>query len=218
MGGIQRFDVRRFDTANATEADMAAAVAAARAMGEEFSPEDAPIPDQDVLDDLVRNLSWQRIHRFHALDDDGAIVGTGLFECEVTETNQHLGFFNLWVRPDRRREGLGRQLLAHVVEAARAEGRTRLFAHTVEGTAGESFLEAAGGEKRSVERKSRLTVANVDRDMLEEWCRRAKERASDYSLVAWDGPTPDDLLPAYAALREVMNTAPRDGLEFDDEV
>ncbi|HEV7534028.1 MAG TPA: hypothetical protein VGP90_00245, partial [Acidimicrobiia bacterium] len=46
---------------------------------------------------------------------------------------------------------------------------------------------------------------------------RAGERAADYSLVAWDGDCPEELLPAWVALKGVMNTAPLEAFEWDDE-
>ncbi|HEX7166609.1 MAG TPA: hypothetical protein VF230_06485, partial [Acidimicrobiales bacterium] len=58
----------------------------------------------------------------------------------------------------------------------------------------------------------------VDRDMLEQWVARAKERATDYSLVAFDDRCPDELLERFVDLTMVMNTAPRDDLDMEDWV
>ncbi len=69
-----------------------------------------------------------------------------------------------------------------------------------------------------MERKSRLVLADVDRGMLEGWVARADERAAGYSLLAWDGPVPEEYLERFVDLTMVMNTAPRDDLEMDDWV
>ena len=54
--------------------------------------------------------------------------------------------------------------------------------------------------------------------MLEGWVARAAERASDYELVRWDGACPDEYVDAFVAEQDVMNTAPIEDLEFEDEV
>jgi GNAT superfamily N-acetyltransferase len=79
-------------------------------------------------------------------------------------------------------------------------------------------LTSLGAEKKSTERKSRLTIANVDRPMLEDWVSRAPDRASDYSLISFDDRCPDELLEDFVDLVMVMNTAPRDDLEMEDWV
>jgi GNAT superfamily N-acetyltransferase len=52
--------------------------------------------------------------------------------------------------------------------------------------------------------------------MLEEWVTRAKDRASDYSLVGYDDVCPDDMLEAFCKVTDVMNTAPREDLDMED--
>src|ERR671913_402047 len=46
---------------------------------------------------------------------------------------------------------------------------------------------------------------------------RAPERAAGYSLVAWDGRCPDELLEPFAGIMAVMNTAPRGDMDMEDE-
>jgi GNAT superfamily N-acetyltransferase len=53
---------------------------------------------------------------------------------------------------------------------------------------------------------------------LEGWVARAAERASDYELVGWIGPCPDERVEAFVAEQTVMNTAPTENLEYEDEI
>jgi GNAT superfamily N-acetyltransferase len=52
--------------------------------------------------------------------------------------------------------------------------------------------------------------------MLEEWVARAKERASEYSLIGFDDVCPEEWLEQYVAVNDVMNTAPLERLDMED--
>ncbi|MDQ3944446.1 MAG: GNAT family N-acetyltransferase [Actinomycetota bacterium] len=121
------------------------------------------------------------------------------------------------VAPSVRGRGLGSALFAAVVEAAARWDASLLDIYARVGGPGEPFLRRIGAELRQVERRSACLTSDLDRPMLERWVRRAGERAANYSLIGWDGPCPDDLLPAVCDLVAVMNTAPRDDLEWDDQ-
>jgi GNAT superfamily N-acetyltransferase len=55
-------------------------------------------------------------------------------------------------------------------------------------------------------------------DMMQSWVDRASERASDYELVYYQSPLPDELVEQFCDLVLVMNTAPREDIEEEDEV
>lgn len=103
------------------------------------------------------------------------------------------------------------------MEAARRWGCTVLDLSARVGGPGEPFLRSLGAERRLVERHSRCRTADIDREQLEGWLRRAGERAAGYSLVAWDGRCPDELLEPFVAVKGVMNTAPLEAFEWDDD-
>jgi RimJ/RimL family protein N-acetyltransferase len=88
----------------------------------------------------------------------------------------------------------------------------------VVGGEGAGAARALGGEAALVNRISRLRTAELDRSLLESWVARAAERAAGYSLVGVDDSFPDELVEPFAALRDVMNTAPRGEVDADDEV
>jgi GNAT superfamily N-acetyltransferase len=110
-------------------------------------------------------------------------------------------------------------LLRLVTDAARADGRTDLVdAAPVGHVAGSAFAARVGATPGLVERQNRLSVAELDPTMLERWVDRARERATDYSLVAFDGPCPDELVDGFARLMQVMDTAPRTDIWHDSVV
>lgn len=179
-----------------------------------------PRPPYEMWEKELRDVpSWSDRLRWVAWSDDGhRALGSGWVLLGFTESNRHLARWEVVVRQGSRRRGLGLQLLEPMVAAAEADGRTVLEAGAPTGTAGTAYLEALGAERKIVERKSRMALAHVDREMLEGWVARAAERAGGYSLLAWDGPVPEEYLERFVALTMVMNTAPRDDLEMDDWV
>src|SRR5437763_15707413 len=147
----------------------------------------------------------------------GEIVARAAASYTDVPENRHHADVWVGVHPEVRGLGLGSVLLGKAIGAAREWGCTVLDFEARVGGAGEPFLCSIGAERRSVERRSRCRTAEIDRDLLEGWVRRAGERAAGYSLVTWDGPCPDELVAAFVALKGVMNTAPLEALEWDDE-
>jgi GNAT superfamily N-acetyltransferase len=120
------------------------------------------------------------------------------------------GFADGLVAPDRRRRGLGTQLLAHLVADARAAGRARLALQASEGIAtsspGSGFLRAAGARLGQVEMRRRLVLPAVDPRALRDLAASARRAARGYRLVQWTGPTPPDRRTDLAGLIARMST------------
>jgi GNAT superfamily N-acetyltransferase len=66
--------------------------------------------------------------------------------------------------------------------------------------------------------RSRLNLADLDWGMVDEWVKRAPERASDYELIFLPPPISEEYLQAYCDVRYVMNSAPLEDYERDPEV
>jgi mycothiol synthase len=186
----------------------------------ELEPESPVQPLDQHRKELLDRPSYQRPRHWTVWDgpDRRTALGYATLELEYVETNRHLAWFWGGVRAEHRRQGVGTLLLERIVQAAGDDGRTVLGTWTVDGSAGDRFCEAFGFEKKATERKSRLELAGVDRAMLQRWVDRAAERAADYELVTFDDRVPDDLLEDFVALYHVTNTAPRDGLDLEDDL
>ncbi|HLJ07447.1 MAG TPA: GNAT family N-acetyltransferase [Acidimicrobiia bacterium] len=131
--------------------------------------------------------------------------------------NRHHAHVTVDVHAAVRGLGIGSALLARAVDAARRWHCTVLDFEARVGGPGEPFLRRLGAERRLVERRSRCRTADIDRARLEGWVRRAGERAAGYSLLRWTGRCPDDVLADFLMLKGVMNTAPLEALDWDDE-
>jgi GNAT superfamily N-acetyltransferase len=162
--------------------------------------------------------------------------------CSVTlplRENTHTAGIDVLIAPTRRRQGLGRALLDHAEAVARNRGRTSLDAYhevPLKGTEGAALLPAksgagglpldepavafavaAGYELEQVERSSRLELP-VPPDVLDRLETDASARAADYAITGWDDACPQDLVHAYARLKETMSTdVPIAGLDWERE-
>ncbi|HUP87643.1 MAG TPA: GNAT family N-acetyltransferase [Acidimicrobiales bacterium] len=209
-------DVTFLDTTTAAEEDLRPLYELVVAEHEELWSEDPVQPYDKWRLQVATPVSWSRTDRWVARDGDGPRLGVATLGLGFTETNRDKAAIGVYVRPGVRGRGASKALLRPAVDKALEEGRMLLNGAAVTDGDGARFAEALGAERKITERKSRMVLADVDRSMLEDWVVRAKERAEGYSMLAWDGPVPDEYLDRFVALTMVMNTAPRDDLEMDD--
>jgi GNAT superfamily N-acetyltransferase len=156
---------------------------------------------------------------FVARDKEGKIVATAETSWTRSEDNQHLMGAAVHVAPTHRRRGIARNLLRLVVDAAEDVGRTVLMGLSTDRVpAGEGFARRIGAKVGLVGHTNRLVLGDVDRDEIRRWIDDGPVRAPGYSLLAIDGRYPDDLAAEIVALFDVMNTAPRDDLDMEDQV
>ena len=207
-----------FDWTSATDAQAEARHALSSTVRAELFPGEALPPVEHLRACALHQPFYAREHEWVVWADDGQLAGWGRLEVEYVASNRELADFSIEVHPEHRRRGIGSALLETVIDAARSDGRTLLGAHSWEGTPAEQFLAHAGAENRQVFRQSRLQVSDIDSVMLQEWVDRAEERAAGYSLVGWDEPCPEEHLEAFTDVVHVMNTAPLDDLEYEDDV
>ncbi|MCU1565395.1 MAG: family N-acetyltransferase [Pseudarthrobacter sp.] len=153
--------------------------------------------------------------------------------------NTHTAGIDVLIAPHRRRQGLGRALLAHAEGVARARGRTSLDAyHEVPLDGSDStallpaksgagglplhepavaFAVAAGYELEQVERASRLDLP-VPPEVLDRVEADAAPRAAGYTITGWDDCCPEELVRAFARLKATMSTdVPIAGLDWERE-
>jgi len=150
--------------------------------------------------------------------DGDSVVGIALVHLNHLDSNSDKAEVEIEVHPDHRRHGVGTELAAAVVELAEAEGRTSLTGYSVNSTPVRGFWESLGAERKSMDRQSRLWLADTDESMMLDWVAKRQIRAGDYRLEHFRGATPAHLLPAVAHLNTVMNDAPRDDLDWDDDI
>jgi mycothiol synthase len=219
LDAVSLWPVEPLDPVTASDGDLAGLHALEVALEHEAFPGEPVAP---VAHSLTR---YRHVYPFRVRQGwvirqggpSGEIAAWGnVSYAEVPENRNH-AYVWVAVHPEVRGLGLGSALLGRAVEAARRWGCTVLDLEARVGGPGEAFLRSIGAERRLIALRSRCRTADLDRGVLESWVRRAGERAAGYSLVAWDGPCAEELLDAFVALKGVMNTAPLEAYEWDDE-
>ncbi|NND84431.1 MAG: GNAT family N-acetyltransferase [Acidimicrobiia bacterium] len=122
----------------------------------------------------------------------------------------------VWVDPAARGRGAARALWTPVLDHLEADGRIRIDTFILEGRPGEALAERAGLRRVYTERLSRAIMADVDRDLLADWVRRAPERAAGYSLLRFDAPLPPEYVEPFCAVTNLMHTAPKEDAVEED--
>ncbi|MCQ1999483.1 GNAT family N-acetyltransferase [Arthrobacter zhaoxinii] len=163
------------------------------------------------------------------------IVGVAQINLPLTD-NLHSGTVDIVVAPSARRRGVGTRLYAAAEQLALSDNRRMLMAETDHLLSGETagpiagtaslvpqdaaalFASALGFRLELVDRVSRLELGSpADDEAVLEQARTAA--GAGYELVFWSGACPEDLIAAYARLRQKMSTdAPMGGLDLAEEV
>lgn len=143
-------------------------------------------------------------------------VGHANVRWRMGVDNQHLAVGYVGVLPEWRRRKIGTRLTHACARAATGAGRTSMiFDSDSRAEPGASFLERLGGKKSLVARNSRVAVADLDLNLLRTWIREGESRAEAFEIVLWDDRVPTDQREAFAALLDVMNSAPYEDLDVE---
>ena len=212
--------VEPLDLDNADAVTKAAYLRVAQHSHREQIPADGPVPDDELWYGSL-NLHPKHPNHYWCVWDEGRtdLVGVVCVSWEDYEDNREHSWLELDVMPPFRRQKVGATLAQVGIEFAQASGRPLVgFDANSHVPASWEFLKAIGAEHKLTGRMSFLKFADVDRALLEGWVARAAERASDYELVRWDGDCPDEYVDAFVNEQNVMNTAPTEDLEYEDEV
>jgi GNAT superfamily N-acetyltransferase len=148
-----------------------------------------------------------------ARDEEGEVHGWYLLGMPERE-NRHLADVTLVVAPARRRAGLGTALLGHAADRARQADRTLLTGRSPEAGAGAEFARALGARPVLTGVFWALRPRFLPPGRLTALRESAASAAAGYSLVSWEGPTPEYRLVEVATLFGVEADAPHtDGAE-----
>lgn len=195
-----------------TDDDQFAAFHAAYAAGhdEEW---DRPYTAREQRAELLQNAPHLEIKGVLARDDSGTVVGMGYIEMPQKD-NLDLGYIDVVVRPEHRRQGHGTAVLARLDEIAQAAGRHTLFVEVrwdlgQDGSGHTAFAEAMGFQRDLVDAHRVLT--------LPAEMPSAPPR-DGYVLHAWRGPCPEEWIDQYARLLTlIVQEAPSGDYPLENE-
>jgi mycothiol synthase len=206
-----------FHFAHASEHEYQAIHRFANIMQAEILPDDPPVPLEEMIAGMKNVPDFISASAWAAWDSEQSkIVGSANVGFMKTDENMHLAWCDLSVLPEYRRQGIGRRLLEAVAEVPKRENRRLMMTGTnARVPAGEAFMERLGGERAMESHTNQLVLAELDQALLVQWMM--PDEAGRFTLESWEGPHPEDLLPAITALNEnAMNTSPRDNIDMED--
>lgn len=209
-------ELREFIPATATEAEWQAFLSVSNQENKEQKPDDPPTTLDDLKNNLLNIPSFVKFTGWLAYRSKTPIA-TLFAGYMLTEENQHLMQFGLYLVPEERRKGIGSHLLNWVVDLAQANKRRLLITDTSSMVpAGDAFMEQLGGEMALSEDENQLLAHELDHGLMDQWLERANDRSGNLTLGIWEGLYPEDEIEAIAELKRTMNTAPRDDLDMED--
>ena len=219
MSGDHPFELRRVDPATISDADVAAFAAFANALRRERDPDDPPRSEASFRGNFEGMAAFEgaRIDWWFA-EIGGEVAGHVFAYILPSEENRHLLQLTLEVTAPHRRRGAGSALLGRAATFANEHGRTLLQSESSDRMpGGDPFAERFGARLGIRNRSSQLMLADVDRELVDRWIAQGEGLRDRFELGFWLGPFPDDDLAAIADLQHVMNTAPTDDLDVEDE-
>jgi GNAT superfamily N-acetyltransferase len=209
--------VYALDLRELSDANVVALNRFANVLSTEAQPDEPTIPFERTASEMRFIPGTIAIHAFCARLPDGSVVALSRGSYRELDSNKHLLEISVEVLPDHRRRGLATAMLRPVVDLAEAHGRTLLSAATTDRVpAGEAFARRIGAKLVQAAHSNRLVLSEVDRDIVRRWVDEGPRRAPGYSLIWVDGPAPDHLIGQIAAVMRVMNDAPRDDRDLED--
>lgn len=179
-------------------------------------PGDPPTPYEVRIADWRNVLPHYPVRRW-AMREDGEIVAVAVTALDM-EQNLENGFGRVHVHPDHRGRGFARKIATPMFDHLEESGRTRFDTWVKKDHPAEDLTAALGLKPVYGEKRSRLSIADLDMDLMSHWITRSQERAGDYELRYHPSPLPDYLVEDFCDLAYIMNTAPREEFDVEDEV
>lgn len=168
-----------------------------------------PTPKQVHTQLTTAGLDSRRLF-WLATEPDGTVAGVAALRLFTRSGQEHLAELELHVHPERRRAGVGSQLLAQVVFAARVENRRSLIISVADAEPGIAFCAARGFQRV-------LTLRHLLLDLSEADDSAADTGPAGYRPASWAGTVPDDLAAAFAAAKNAMNDMPTGEMDYGEQ-
>ena len=188
----------------------------------EFRPDEPLAPDDvvEVREKRSDPFNWSR--SFHVVQGDVVVAqleaaGPRPASPEYP-TNRHLLWAAGYVLQAHRRQGIALTWVPRVVGLLEEYGATVLSSYAEDDT-GHGLMRRLGAEAKMVERQSRLDLRALDWDMVARWIAESEAGAEGARLELYTPWVPEEQLEEYcAAMNELMNTMPFEGLDHGDIV
>jgi len=193
-----------------------------RVRQQESRPDD-PLRPNELEEAWLKRESPFDIQYRYEIPQDGRLLGwlsgsTSKPGSPGHDSNKHLFWADLYVRPDSRRRGIGTSFMPLLLELMDAHGCTVVGIGT-EDASGHAFLQWLGAEARFSGAENRLKLAGVDWKMVDRWLGEGPQRSPQTKLETYDGPLPEAMWDDFAPqLSSILNTIPFENLDHGEIV
>jgi GNAT superfamily N-acetyltransferase len=187
--------VREWDPRAASPAEISSLLETLNAVLAVDLPDDPPWQDVQVREYLAETMPGERRISWIAEDDRLPEGQSRVFAHVSMLLLGDIGVLEVFVHPQLRRRGLGRQLVALAARRAYLEGFSTIGVEVIGATPATAFYESLGFEREYAETRSVLALSKVDWDAVGAM---AGEIADEYRIAYYPGGPPDELLEAYA--------------------
>ncbi len=213
-GEVDILSVAGTDVSEQAAADIAVLSNAASAVD---SPHLDPISGEHAR--LRLRYGWDMIPMDRVLlaYEDDLLVGMAEVELPRWD-NTHLGWLDIQTHPDHRGQGVGDRLHETSLELLRVGDRSLLMTGAWADSHREKFWLSHGVTVGMRAAQRRLMVADLDWHRLDRRLAEARTASAAYEVVEVPLPTPPELIEDMMRLQQVMNDAPIDDLQIEDEV
>jgi mycothiol synthase len=208
---------RLIDLKTATDAELLPLHEFWLARRAEILPEDPPIPWSE------RSKGWREppthlARKVFVIQSGNEIIAIADADWRTNDLeNPESGWLDLFVAPGHLRQGIGSKLLLTLLEEVYQLGRRKLFTSTTNiRPGGKPFAELFGAKFGQEEHTNQLLLSELNLEYLQTSINYAP--TAKYELVWYENTYTDDeteqqkICDAF----EIMNTAPRGELEFND--
>lgn len=210
------YQIERIDTPTAPISVLRDLAAYYDIIEAEELPGDPPTPRAMQYAEWRNLLPAQPVKRW-VLRDGAEVVAAAVVSYDL-EQNLENGFGRLHVHPDHRGRGHARRIAEPLFDELQLAGRTRIDTYIKNDAPSEDLAARLGLKAVYGEKRSRLIIEDLDHSLMHRWIERSSERGSDYRVDYVQSPLPEEMIEKFCDLTLVMNTAPREDFEQEDEV
>lgn len=213
------FNFKPFDAKGASEAEYAALNRHTNRMRLERLPDDPPVPLQESIKNLQSVPPYAGLLLWAAWTPEGdEIAALGNVSLIQMEENRHIASFDISVLPEHRRQGLGREILRRITEAAAGDQRRLLMTETNDRVpGGEAFMLRLGAQKGLEAHTNQLQMGKLDRKLVARWMEQGNQNLADFELGLWEGAYPEEHIQEVVELYDLMSQQPLGDLEIEHQ-
>jgi len=152
---------------------------------------------------------------FHASDPSGRMLGTCSLSRTQSGERDRFAFVNVLVDPGFRRQGLGSRLFRHITAVALAKGCDTLSFRTHSMCpAGMAMARNLGARSTHEDRVNRLTLADVDRNLLKKWLTMPLNDSPGIVVSTWKSDPTDERFQQIASFYQEVHDVNRGEPDF----